>query len=69
MVKHFDWRKRGPKERQNELSFFDEVTPEQLASYRPDQLRTILLQREKVISFDSRVCITLLTSLGSQHCR
>lgn len=41
-------RERGPKARQNELSFFDEVTPEQLASYSPEQLKTILQQRQNV---------------------
>ena len=41
-------RKRGPKARYHELSFFDEVSPAQLNSYTPEKLKAILIQREDV---------------------
>ncbi|KAM0283364.1 hypothetical protein ACHAQH_002486 [Verticillium albo-atrum] len=42
-------RPRGPETRADTIgSFFNEITPEQLQNYRPDQVATILKQRENV---------------------
>ncbi|KAM0323306.1 hypothetical protein ACHAQA_008898 [Verticillium albo-atrum] len=42
-------RPRGPEARADTIgSFFNEITPEQLQTYRPDQIATILKQRENV---------------------
>ncbi|KAF7549112.1 hypothetical protein G7Z17_g6594 [Cylindrodendrum hubeiense] len=41
-------RKGSPAAREDKLSFLDEMNPEQLAMYRPDQVATILRQRENV---------------------
>lgn len=48
MTVHLKERKRGPKARYHELSFFDEVSPAQLNSYTPEKLKAILIQREDV---------------------
>jgi hypothetical protein len=39
----------GAEARSNKLSFLKELTPEQMATYTPAQLVTILEQREKVV--------------------
>lgn len=41
-------RKGSAEARRDKLSFLQELTPEQMASYRPDQIATILRQREEV---------------------
>ncbi|KAL6815094.1 hypothetical protein J3E69DRAFT_375579 [Trichoderma sp. SZMC 28015] len=41
-------RKRSPAAREDRLSFFQEISQEQLAQYRPDQVAHILRQRENV---------------------
>lgn len=41
-------RRGSPAAREDKLSFFSEITPEQMASYRPDQIATILKQRDEV---------------------
>ncbi|KAF4988398.1 hypothetical protein FGRMN_9781 [Fusarium graminum] len=41
-------RKGSAKARQDKLSFLDGLTPRQMASYRPDQIATILRQREQL---------------------
>ncbi|KAL2760925.1 hypothetical protein ACRALDRAFT_2093999 [Sodiomyces alcalophilus JCM 7366] len=41
-------RLRGPEARADKLSFFDEITPEQLRTYSAEQVATILRQREHV---------------------
>ncbi|RNJ52701.1 hypothetical protein D7B24_003070 [Verticillium nonalfalfae] len=42
-------RPRGPETRMDTIgSFFSEITPEQLQTYRPDQIAIILKQRENV---------------------
>ncbi|KAF4982663.1 hypothetical protein FZEAL_1770 [Fusarium zealandicum] len=46
LVDQIGVRKGSPEARQDKLSFFKEVTPKQLAKYRPDQIATILRQRE-----------------------
>ncbi|PHH85036.1 hypothetical protein CDD83_1001 [Cordyceps sp. RAO-2017] len=38
----------SPAAREDRLSFLDEITPKQMAGYRPDQIATILRQRENV---------------------
>ncbi|KAI1213521.1 uncharacterized protein F4807DRAFT_456867 [Annulohypoxylon truncatum] len=43
-------RPRSPESRSDRLSFFSEITPEQLKSYTPEQVRTILAQREHVLN-------------------
>ncbi|KAK7408079.1 hypothetical protein QQX98_009734 [Neonectria punicea] len=45
-TEEFGIRKRSPAAREDKLSFFNEVTPAQMAEYRPDQVATILRQRE-----------------------
>jgi len=40
--------KHGPDARRKQYSFLNEITPEQMASYTPDQLADILEQRENV---------------------
>ncbi|PFH63283.1 hypothetical protein XA68_14935 [Ophiocordyceps unilateralis] len=42
-------RKGSPAARENRLSLFDEMRPEQMASYRPDQIATLLRQRENAV--------------------
>lgn len=44
-------RKGSPEARKDKLSFLAELTPEQMACYRPDQIATILRQREQVCFF------------------
>ncbi|ORY68418.1 uncharacterized protein BCR38DRAFT_471985 [Pseudomassariella vexata] len=39
---------RGPEERSNRLSFFKEITADEMKSYTPDQIATILEQRENL---------------------
>lgn len=41
-------RKRSRAARESSLSFFDEITPQQMTNYRPDQIATILKQRDNV---------------------
>lgn len=41
-------RKGSVEARQDKLSFLDELTSEKMALYRPDQIATILRQREEV---------------------
>ena len=41
-------RKGSAEARRDKLSFLQELTPEQMASYRPDQIATILRQREEL---------------------
>ncbi|KAF5589075.1 hypothetical protein FPANT_6417 [Fusarium pseudoanthophilum] len=41
-------RKGSAEARRDKLSFLRELTPEQMASYRPDQIATILKQREEL---------------------
>ncbi|RGP63112.1 hypothetical protein FSPOR_8802 [Fusarium sporotrichioides] len=41
-------RKGSPEARKDKLSFLNEFTPEQMACYRPDQIATILRQREQL---------------------
>ncbi|CAM1510170.1 Fc.00g005050.m01.CDS01 [Cosmosporella sp. VM-42] len=41
-------RKGSPAARSDKFSFFQEVTPEQMAQYRPDQIAMILRQREEL---------------------
>ncbi|KAJ3531842.1 hypothetical protein NM208_g8698 [Fusarium decemcellulare] len=48
LLKGMGVRKGGPVARQDKLSFLEEVTPEQMAKYRPDQIATILRQREEL---------------------
>ncbi|KAI1144204.1 hypothetical protein F5Y05DRAFT_418281 [Hypoxylon sp. FL0543] len=42
-------RPRSPESRADKLSFFGEVTPTQLKTYTPDQIRKILEQREHIL--------------------
>jgi hypothetical protein len=46
--KSMNIRKGSVEARRDKLSFLDELTPEQMACYRPDQIVTILRQREQV---------------------
>lgn len=39
---------RGPQMRSNRLSFFKEITSDEMRSYAPDQIATILEQRDNV---------------------
>lgn len=41
-------RERSPAAREDRRSFFTEITPQQMSQYRPDQIATILKQRENV---------------------
>ncbi|KAF5539035.1 hypothetical protein FMEXI_9137 [Fusarium mexicanum] len=41
-------RKGSAEAQRDKLSFLQELTPEQMASYRPDQIATILRQREEL---------------------
>ncbi|CAG9942057.1 unnamed protein product [Clonostachys rosea f. rosea IK726] len=41
-------RKGSAEARADPLSLFDELTPQQMSQYRPDQIQTILRQRESV---------------------
>lgn len=41
-------RKGSAEARRDKLSFLSELTPEKMACYRPDQIATILRQREQV---------------------
>ncbi|RDA86254.1 hypothetical protein CP532_5111 [Ophiocordyceps camponoti-leonardi (nom. inval.)] len=41
-------RKGSPAAREDKFSLLDEMTPQQLAGYRPDQVATLLRQRENV---------------------
>ncbi|KAI1094491.1 hypothetical protein F5B19DRAFT_499462 [Rostrohypoxylon terebratum] len=43
-------RPRSPETRSDKLSFLSEITSEQLSTYTPDQIRTILGQREHVLN-------------------
>lgn len=42
---------RGPALRKDPLSFLTEISVDDLKSYTPQQIKTILEQREKVSSF------------------
>ncbi|KAF7543626.1 hypothetical protein G7046_g9963 [Stylonectria norvegica] len=46
MTEELRIRKGSPAAREDKFSFLTEITPEQMANYRPDQLATILRQRE-----------------------
>ncbi|KAI0448147.1 hypothetical protein F4803DRAFT_567728 [Xylaria telfairii] len=46
--------RRSPETRANWLSFFEEVTAEEMQSYSPDQVKTILRQRENLSSVLSK---------------
>ncbi|RGP80222.1 hypothetical protein FLONG3_1756 [Fusarium longipes] len=46
--KNSSTRKGSAEARQDKLSFLDELTPEQMVCYRPDQIATILRQREQL---------------------
>ncbi|KAF4956212.1 hypothetical protein FGADI_4024 [Fusarium gaditjirri] len=61
-------RKGSAEARRDKLSFLQELTPEQMASYRPDQIATILRQREElkdVIAKEERQKTT--SALFSNH--
>ncbi|KEY68995.1 hypothetical protein S7711_03302 [Stachybotrys chartarum IBT 7711] len=47
-VSKLDIRARSPAARQDKLSFFNEISQDQMASYRPDQIAQIIQQRENV---------------------
>lgn len=57
--KNMGIRKGSAEARRDKLSFLDGLTPKQMASYRPDQIATILRQREEVdhLSFSSSICM------------
>jgi hypothetical protein len=57
-------RPRSPAARADRLSFLEEVTPQEFSSYRPDQIRKILRQREEVQ--DAITQDTLQDALDSQ---
>ncbi|KAI0867015.1 hypothetical protein F4860DRAFT_15454 [Xylaria cubensis] len=42
--------RRGPERRANKLSFFEEITAEQMYTYSPAQIATVLEQRENLLS-------------------
>ncbi|KAI1757747.1 hypothetical protein F4782DRAFT_140786 [Xylaria castorea] len=42
--------RRGPERRANKLSFLEEITAEQMCTYSPVQIATILQQRENLLS-------------------
>ncbi|CAJ0550663.1 Ff.00g105930.m01.CDS01 [Fusarium sp. VM40] len=46
--KNMGIRKGSAEARRDKLSFLDGLTPKQMASYRPDQIATILRQREEL---------------------
>lgn len=48
MAAHLKVRKGSPAAREDEVGFFGEFTPEKMAHYRPEQIATILRQRENV---------------------
>ncbi|KAI1369136.1 hypothetical protein F5Y08DRAFT_325541 [Xylaria arbuscula] len=45
---------RSPERRASKLSFFEEVTPEQMKTYSPSQVATILQQRENLLNLVSQ---------------
>ena len=47
-------RKRGPAERADKLSFFNEIDDAALKTYTPEQLSIILKQRSEVIYSPNR---------------
>ena len=48
MASQMGERARSPASRADELSFFDEITPEQMKSYQPKQIKSIMQQRRNV---------------------
>ncbi|KAI3343990.1 hypothetical protein F4824DRAFT_494246 [Ustulina deusta] len=45
---------RSPEKRANKLSFFEEITAEQMKTYSPSQVATILQQRDKLLDVVSQ---------------
>lgn len=45
---HMSLGKRGPDARSDKFSFLKEITDEQMQTYTPSQILTILAQRENV---------------------
>lgn len=57
MVGHLKLQRSILPDHRDRFSFLDELSPEQMAVYRPDQLATLLRQREKVPSQSLLRCI------------
>lgn len=53
-----DVRERSPAAREDRFSFLSEITPRQMSQYRPDQIATILKQRENVRSSLKHLSLT-----------
>ncbi|XXH04826.1 hypothetical protein Hte_011248 [Hypoxylon texense] len=49
LAKHMKERARGPASRSDPFSLFKEMTPDQMLTYTPGQLHTILCQREHIL--------------------
>lgn len=60
-------RHRGPESRSDLLSFFREVTDEQLKTYTPDQVRTILAQREQCLKVAAQSSRSTKPPPGFEH--
>lgn len=54
---------RGPERRANRFSFFEEITAEQMSSYSPAQIATILKQKETVSRLLAGIAALELTGL------
>ncbi|OTA91851.1 hypothetical protein M434DRAFT_32379 [Hypoxylon sp. CO27-5] len=66
-AKHLTVRPRSPESRAKKLSFFGEVTAEQLKTYTPDQIRKILEQREHILDVAARSSSSTLPPPGFDH--
>ncbi|KAI1107195.1 hypothetical protein F4804DRAFT_329484 [Jackrogersella minutella] len=66
-AKNLSMRPRGPENRSDKLSFFSEITQEQLRSYTPDQIRTILAQREHVLEVATKSSALTAPPPGFEH--
>jgi len=66
LVSRVGLRKRSRAARESSLSFFDEITPQQMTAYRPDQIATILKQRDNVSQGHLISSCILTTSRSTQ---
>lgn len=58
MVDHLNHQRSVSTSQNDKFSFLDDLSFERMVSYRPDQIATLLRQKEKVIRSVTRVHTT-----------
>lgn len=67
MVADMNARRSSVPDCQDKFSFLDQISSEKMASYRPDQIATLLRQKEKVTLLASQVRPPLTRFAGPIH--